>query len=244
MRADAEHMLRHLIDENALHVRLGLHFEMARSERDADGLDWIVTETGRRLPMLRQTSGKRLSLADFLPFNESAFPSQLGYFAVAVTSDSGHDSCNCPECKMDYEPMLLRSIRVTLAEAASSWVDARLKAELRSSDEFDAANRALKDKVKIVKPAAGYSSCPDHSLKADIIAAIPDSEQLGIGFTETFAMTPDASICAFVFAHPDAFYPDIRELPEHILKLYASARHFTEEQSRIFLGHLCAGSGE
>lgn len=244
LRADAEHMLRHLIDENALHVRLGLHFEMARSERDADGLDWIVTETGHRLPMLRQTSGKRLSLADFLPFDESAFPSQLGYFAVAVTSDSGHDSCNCPECKMDYEPMLLRSIKVTLAEAASSWVDARLKAELRSSDEFDAANRALKDKVKIVKPAAGYSSCPDHSLKADIIAAIPDSEQLGIGFTETFAMTPDASICAFVFAHPDASYPDIRELPDHMLKLYAAARHFTEEQSRIFLGHLCAGSGE
>ena len=244
LRADAEHMLKHLIDENALHVRLGLHFEMARSERDADGLDWIVTETGRRLPMLRQTSGKRLSLADFLPFDESAFPSQLGYFAVAVTSDSGHDSCNCPECKMDYEPMLLRSIRVTLAEAASSWVDARLNAELRSSDEFDAANRALKDKMKIVKPAAGYSSCPDHSLKADIIAAIPDSEQLCIEFTETFAMTPDASICAFVFAHPEASYPDIRELPEHILKLYASARHFTEEQSRIFLGHLCAGSGE
>ena len=244
LRADAEHMLKHLMEENALHARLGLHFEMARSERDADGLDWIVTETGRKLPMLRQTSGKMRSLADFLPFDESAFPSQLGYFAVAVTSDSGHDGCNCPECKMDYEPMLLRSIRVNLAEAASSWVDARLNAELRSSDEFDASNRALKDKVKIVKPAAGYSSCPDHSLKADIIAAIPESEQLGIEFTETFAMTPDASICAFVFAHPEASYPDIRELPDHMLKLYAAARHFTEEQSRIFLGHLCSGSGE
>lgn len=222
LKADAERLLNHLVDNGELHIRLALHFEDCCSSSD----DEILTASGARIPMLRQMSGDRRSLADFLPAQEYGFSSQCGFFAVSVTADHG-PGCGCPDCRTEYEPMLLRSVRVTLAEAASSWVDDVLARELPEGSP-----------ARIVKPAAGYYSCPDHTIKRDIMALIPDSDKLGIEFTETYAMIPDASICAFVFAHPDAGYPDIRKVSESILKAYAAKRGFTELEARSFLGHL------
>jgi 5-methyltetrahydrofolate--homocysteine methyltransferase len=44
---------------------------------------------------------------------------------------------------------------MTIAEAASAWLSERLKNETGG--------------VKVTKPAAGYASCPDHTLKGDIL---------------------------------------------------------------------------
>ena len=52
---------------------------------------------------------------------------------------------------------------MTLAEAASTWLDQKLKAEIDKTAEGNTAD------IKIIKPAAGYSSCPDHTLKSDIL---------------------------------------------------------------------------
>ena len=103
--------------------------------------------------------------------------------------------CRCSQCEASYEPMLLRSVKVTLAEAVSCWIDAQLEKQLAGAGI---------EGMKIVKPAAGYASCPDHTMKQDIMELIPDSDGLAIEFTESYAMIPDASICGFIFIHPEA----------------------------------------
>ena len=118
-------------------------------------------------------------------------------------------------------------MRLTLAEAASGWLDAELQKQLPKGSP-----------VRIVKPAAGYASCPDHSLKRDILALLPGSEALGIRLTESCAMIPDASICGFVFAHPSAAYPEIRRLSPAAIDAYATLRGFSPEEKHLFLGHL------
>ena len=123
--------------------------------------------------------------------------------------------------------MLERSLRLTLAEAASGWLDAELQKQLPKGSP-----------VRIVKPAAGYASCPDHSLKRDILALLPGAEALDIRLTESCAMIPDASICGLVFAHPEASYPEIRRLSPDVLDAYAALRGFSPEETRRFLGHL------
>ena len=123
--------------------------------------------------------------------------------------------------------MLERSLRLTLAEAASGWLDAQLEAQLPKGSP-----------VRIVKPAAGYASCPDHSLKRDILALLPGAEALDIRLTESCAMIPDASICGLVFAHPAASYPEIRNISPATLDAYAALRGFNPEEARLFLGHL------
>lgn len=213
LRAEAERLIEMLIRSAAIHVRLGLHFEQSY----ADANDNIVLPYGNTLPMLRQEGGDHRSLADFLPQESMRFTAQCGFFAAAVTTD----------CVADCEEMLLHSVRVTFAEAASSWIDMTLMKQLPAGSQ-----------ARIVKPAAGYYSCPDHSIKRDILSLIPDSDRLGIAFTETYAMIPDASICALVFAHPKAYYPEIRKASASVLDEYAVRRAFSEEDKRTFLSHL------
>ena len=128
---------------------------------------------------------------------------------------------------MDYDSLLERSLRLTLAEAASGWLDAELGKQLPKGSP-----------VKIVKPAVGYASCPDHSLKRDILALLPGGSGLDIRLTESCAMIPDASICGLVFAHPAASYPEIRRLDPATLDAYAALRGFSPEEAKLFLGHL------
>ena len=157
----------------------------------------------------------------------SAPPSTTPTHASPTAKNLHPTGCDCPACSMDYDSLLDRSLRLTLAEAASGWLDAQLEKQLPKGSP-----------VKIVKPAAGYASCPDHSLKRDILALLPDGDQLDIRLTESCAMIPDASICGLVFAHPAASYPEIRRLPAEALDAYAAARGFSPEDARLFLSHL------
>ncbi len=210
-------------------------------------------------PMLRQSPSQklpsgfvhRLSLADYVPSDKSG---PMGAFAISVqTCHNAECSCGCkpsgyrhPQmpslpytCKEtgktvengSYEEMLNRSVRVTLAEAASAWLDEHLKSEIHPSSDRSGD-------IKIVKPAAGYASCPDHTLKRDILDILPDGDKLGIRLTESYAMIPDASICGFIFFHPEATYPEIRHITESEFEDYRQRRNMTEDEAKQFLGHL------
>ena len=141
---------------------------------------------------------------------------------------------------MDYDSLLERSLRLTLAEAASGWLDAELEKQLKDQGKKVSRSgaQAGTDAIRIVKPAAGYASCPDHSLKRDILALLPGADALDIRLTESCAMIPDASICGFVFAHPQATYPEIRHLSPAAVDAYATLRGFSPEEKRRFLGTL------
>ncbi|MDO4999302.1 MAG: methionine synthase [Bacteroidales bacterium] len=158
--------------------------------------------------------------------------------AGPVYKPSGHPTgCTCEACTMNYESLLERSLRLALAEAASGWLDAQLNKQLRSGAQPHDGSTSTPP-VRIIKPAAGYASCPDHSLKRDILALLPDAAGLDIRLTDACAMIPDASICGLIFAHPAATYPDIRRLSPAALESYAARRGFSPEETRQFLGHL------
>ncbi len=222
LSADAIGRLEAIKRDSLCRIRIAARFDACHAEDDV-----IVAAGGAwRLPMLRQEGAGGRSLADFVAPQEYGSDSPAGMFAISVHSAHSAD-CQCPACQMEYEPMLDRSLRLTLAEAASGWLDAELQKQLPKGSP-----------VKIVKPAAGYASCPDHSLKRDILALLPGARELDIRLTESCAMIPDASICGLVFAHPAASYPEIRRLPAETVDAYAALRGFSPEEARLFLGHL------
>ncbi len=185
----------------------------------------IVLDEGLRLPMLRQEEGGGLSLCDFMAPEGMGFKSPFGIFAVSVKGGGHGEGCSCEGCRNEYEGMMARAVRVCLAEAASAWIDAQL-------------GREIEDGYKILKPAVGYASCPDHTLKGEVLGLLPDSERLGISLTESFAMIPDSSICGFIIVHRKAAYPEIRHISQEQAARYARRRGFSEESARRFLGHL------
>ena len=237
LRQEAEAVIREMTESGTCRIAAGVKWYGAYSRNDdiifagkasgnisADS-DNINADTGEtRLPMLRQeepsplSDGRKvcLSLCDFVPPEEYGFTSPVGAFAISVTDSH-------PEGP-DYGSMLRRSVMNTLAEAASSWIDYRIGGD---SGHW-----------KIIKPAAGYASCPDHTLKRDILHLLPDSEKLGITLTESCGMIPEASVCGMIFIHRNAMYPDIRIIDRKQYEDYAARRGMTDEEARRFLGHL------
>lgn len=220
LRADAHKEIDRLKDGNACRITISARFDGCHSEGDD------IVSKDFRLPMLRQ-EGER-SLADFVPPKEYGFESPMGMFAISVRTESHPSGCDCPACGTEYGPMLTRAVRLTLAEAASEWLSRHIHKELPS--EFSGA--------KVIKPAAGYSSCPDHTLKRDILRLLPESERLGITLLDSCAMIPDASICGLIFIHPDATYPEIRRVSQKAIDEYARRRGMSDSEKARFLGHL------
>lgn len=220
LRADAHKEIDRLKDGNACQITISARFDGCHSEGDD------IVSKDFRLPMLRQ-EGER-SLADFVPPKEYGFESPMGMFAISVRTESHPSGCDCPACGTEYGPMLTRAVRLTLAEAASEWLSRHIHKELPS--EFSGA--------KVIKPAAGYSSCPDHTLKRDILKLLPESERLGITLLDSCAMIPDASICGLIFIHPEATYPEIRRVSQKAIDEYARRRGMSDSEKARFLGHL------
>ena len=146
------------------------------------------------------------SLADFFPEEGSA---QLGLFAVRV------------DCPADGD-FVGHAVRVSLAEAASEYLGRKWES-------------LLPDGMRLIRPGIGYACCPDHSLKRDVLAFLPET---GITLTDSCAMIPEASICGLVIAHRDAAYHDIRHVSPEDLAAYAARRGFSEDERKLFLNHL------
>ena len=245
--------------------------------QNGDDIVFISDGCEKRLPMMRQETGRCMSLCDFLPEISGDGKSPFGVFAVSVHQGRHHEEgCSCPACANRYEDLVGKTVRMTLAEAASKWLDAEI---LRSAQDDRGETQDDRGKnhndsreIKVIKPAAGYASCPDHTLKKDILELLGENvrasesvhhhdchhdhhhsshhgecqdpecgcrcEGLGISLTESYAMTPESSICGMIFIHPDASYPEIRRISEAQYEDYAHRRGMEADTARRFLGHL------
>jgi len=171
--------------------------------------DTIFSSDGvMRLPMLRHASGE--CLCDFLPGKSSGQLSPCGLFAASVFGG-------------DEKDLLHHAVRVSLAEAASAWMGNRVR-------------EGLAEGLKVIMPGIGYNCCPDHSLKADVLALLPP--ELEIRLTEGYAMLPDSSVCGLVLAHPNAHYTALQCLESSELSAYALRRGISFERARQLLGFL------
>ena len=190
-----------------------------------DGKDIITGSI--RMPMLRQEKGECLSMCDFIAHENSGKKSPLGFFTISVKARKAahEEGCCCPTCSNKYEDLIAKTVRMTLAEAASKWLDKELQAFIQEG-------------MKIIKPAAGYAGCPDHTLKRDILEVLSGPYSLGIKLTESCAMIPEASICGLILIHPQAKYIEIRKISRQQHDEYVNRRGMDATSARRFLGHL------
>ena len=82
-----------------------------------------------------------------------------------------------------------------------------------------------------IRPAPGYPSCPDHSVKEEM-ARILNVEDIGISLTESLAMSPASSVCGFYFWHPEASYFNIGSIGNDQLVDYQKRVELTEENAK------------
>ena len=77
----------------------------------------------------------------------------------------------------------------------------------------------------------GYPACPDHSVKRDLFRVLRAGE-IGMGLTESLAMTPAASVSGFYLAHPEARYFNVGRIGEDQLADWAVRQGLAEIDAR------------
>jgi 5-methyltetrahydrofolate--homocysteine methyltransferase len=196
----------------------------------ADGDDIVVGET--RFCFLRQQADHadgrpNRSLADYV----APADDHVGAFAVSIHGadelsthyEAEHD---------DYRAIIVKALADRLAEAFAEWVHLRARREWYAPDEHLSEDDMIRERFRGIRPAFGYPACPDHSEKPKLFALL-DAGRIGMGLTESFAMTPAASVSGIYLAHPQAKYFAVGRIGEDQLEDYAiRKRESTAETAR------------
>jgi len=88
----------------------------------------------------------------------------------------------------------------------------------------------IAERFRGIRPAFGYPACPDHSEKTKLFALL-GAEEAGLALTETYAMTPAASVSGIYLAHPEARYFSIGRLGRDQVEDYAARQGVSIEEA-------------
>lgn len=193
------------IASDSLRLQLLTHVEAA-TRRGND----IVLADGSVLPMLRSQSastGHYHCLSDFF---DGQKPRPLTLFTIVATpKDQPID---------EQQRLMSHAICSRLAEATAEWLQQSI-AQGRPS----------------LRPAFGYASCPDHSLKRIVFDRLEAERRLGIFLTDHYSIQPSTAICGMLFTHPAARYFPVGRIDREQLTDYCLRRGITEAEGEGLL---------
>ncbi|KXK62127.1 methionine synthase [Micromonospora rosaria] len=227
---DAVAMLDQIIADGSLQARGVYGFWPAHTEGD----DIVLTDPALRLPMLRQQTTKPAGranrcLADYI----APAGDHLGGFAVAIHGAeelaAGYEAAND-----DYRAIMVKALADRLAEAFAEYLHLQARREWFEPDADPRIEDLHAERFRGIRPALGYPASPDHSEKRDLFALL-DAERLGIGLTESYAMTPAASVSGLIFAHPESRYFTVGRIGRDQVEDYATRRGVARDEIERWL---------
>ncbi len=190
-----------------------------------------------RQQMLKNSGRANFSLADFIAPKDTGLADYLGGFAV--TAGLGIET-KIAEFKAehdDYSAILLEALADRLAEAFAERLHQRVRTEFWAYAEHeDLANEDLiREQYRGIRPAPGYPACPDHTEKSTLFRLLDAEANSNIKLTESFAMTPGASVSGFYFSHPESQYFGIGKISRDQVEDYAGRKDMALEEAERWL---------
>jgi len=204
--------------------------------------DDLVLQSGTgevRFPMLRQQAAfddgrPNRSLADFVAPAGSGLRDHVGAFAVTAGIGAEDLAHEFEADNDDYRSIMVKALADRLAEAfaESLHLEARRAWGYEKGDATPEDLRA--ETYRGIRPAFGYPACPDHREKERLFDLL-GARDVGIALTESFAMTPPASVSGIYLAHPQARYFAVGRIGRDQVEDYAKRRGDTPEESERWL---------
>lgn len=249
--SDGQRMLKRLIEGRWLTASAVMGLWPANSVNDDD--IQLYADESRSQPVLtwyglrQQTEKQEVDgkmrpsrcLADFVaPRGVAA--DYVGVFAVTAGLGVEKKEQYFLDDHDDYSAIMLKALADRLAEALAECLHERVRKDLwgYAADEALSNEALIGEKYRGIRPAPGYPACPDHSVKRDMFALL-QCEEIGMGITESLAMTPAASVSGFYLAHPDSTYFNVGKIGEDQLQDQASRRGAAlEELQRLLAPNL------
>jgi len=228
---NGQEMLGRIVRERLLRAQAVRGYWPANSAGDDIVLwtDESRSEELLRFPMLRQqrTATKDTParcLADFIAPIDSGKRDYLGAFAVTAGVGAEELSTAFEKDNDDYNAILVKALADRLAEAFAELMHKQVRQEWGIHDPESFTNQDLvAEKYKGIRPAFGYPACPDHTEKGKLLDLLCATD-VGINLTESFAMTPAASVSGIYFAHPEARYFSVGRIDRDQVEDYAERK--------------------
>ncbi len=233
--SDGQRMLRRLIEGRWLTANGVIGLFPANTVNDDDIEIYaddsrervLMTWRGLRMqterPVVDGVKRPNRCLADFVAPKGSGKADYVGLFAVTAGLGVEKKEGQFLADHDDYSAIMLKALADRLAEAFAERLHQRVRTELwgYAADERLDNAELIAERYRGIRPAPGYPACPDHTVKRDMFRVL-GCEDIGMGLTESLAMTPAASVSGFYLAHPQATYFNVGKVGEDQLSDWAA----------------------
>jgi 5-methyltetrahydrofolate--homocysteine methyltransferase len=209
---DAQAMLKRIVEEKWYTAKGVVGFWPANTIGDDIAVYADESRTGEvaRFHTLRQqikkSNGKpNLALSDFVAEDGRDY---IGAFAVTAGHGELEIAKRFKDAGDDYSAIMATALADRLAEAFAEALHKKVRTELwgYAVGEETTVEDLIAEKYQGIRPAPGYPAQPDHTEKATVFRLLQAEINAGMALTESFAMTPPASVSGLYFGHPDSHY--------------------------------------
>ena len=258
--SDGQRMLKRLIDGRWLAANgvIGLYPANTVGDDDIEiytddsRSEVLMTWRGLRMqtvrPVVDGEDGKKIKrpnrcLADYIAPKGSGpkdtICDHIGLFAVTSGIGTEKKEKQFLDDHDDYSAIMLKALADRLAEAFAERMHQRVRTEFwgYATDDGLSATDLIAEKYRGIRPAPGYPACPDHTVKAAMFEAL-NCADIGMALTESWAMTPAASVSGFYIAHPDAAYFNVGKVGEDQIEDWSRRTRLNAAQVRRSLAAL------
>ena len=198
------------------------------------------TDERLRFNMLRQQEQiaddkPNRSLADFVAPASSGRRDYVGAFAVTAGLGAGALVSSFERDHDDYQAIMVKALADRLAEAFAEHLHAQVRREWGyGRDEALSVEELQAEKFRGIRPAFGYPACPDHTEKRKLFDLL-EASSTGISLTESYAMSPAASVSGLYLAHPRARYFMVGRIGADQVEDYARRKGLSVEEVERWL---------
>ncbi len=158
--------------------------------------------------MEKQDKLSHLSLADYIAPDSAGKQDYIGAFVVTAGIGADELAAKYEAEHNDYNALLVKALADRLAEAFAEHMHERVRKEFwgYQPEEALSNDQLIKEAYQGIRPAPGYPACPDHSEKLTLFKLLNTAEAIGVELTESYAMTPAATVSGLYLSHPDSKY--------------------------------------
>jgi 5-methyltetrahydrofolate--homocysteine methyltransferase len=238
---DAQAMLKRIVEEKWFTAKGVVGFWPANAVGDDIVVFGDETRTAEiaRFHTLRQqiakSNGKpNAALSDFVSPTGDDW---IGAFAVTAGHGELEKAAEFKAAGDDYSAIMCTALADRLAEAFAE----RLHKEVRTTlwgyapDEAATIQDLIEEKYQGIRPAPGYPAQPDHTEKATLFRLLDAGANAGMALTESYAMTPPASVSGLYFGHPQSHYFGVGKIDRDQVEDYARRKGWDLETAERWL---------
>jgi 5-methyltetrahydrofolate--homocysteine methyltransferase len=229
---DANRMLDNLIENNWLKLKSVIGIWKANSVGD----DIILKDENNNeietFCTLRQQavkSNQNLALSDYIAPSDSGIQDYMGAFVCTAGIGIENQLLKFEKEFDDYNIILLKAIADRLAEALTEYMHEKVRKEIwgYSKDESYNNEELIDEIYDGIRPAPGYTACPDHTEKLKIFSLLESEKNIGVSLTESMAMMPNSSVSGYYFAHPSSKYFTVGKIQDDQIKDYSKRKNMS-----------------